>query len=68
MRAASRVKMQERGLGQASKMGKEILVLWRDSGLGWVHSVKSQRHPRAGTECWGLQDRIQTGIKCKVQL
>lgn len=60
--------MQERSLGQASKVGKGVWVQWSDSGLGWVHVVKSQRHPRAVTECWGLQDKIQTGMKCKVQL
>lgn len=33
-----------------------------------MHAVKSQRHPRADTECWGLQDKVQTGAECKVQL
>lgn len=60
--------MQERSLGQAPKTGKQVSVQWSDSRLGWVHAVKSQRHPRAGIECWGLQDKMQTGIKCKVQL
>jgi len=60
--------MQERSLGQACKMGKEVLVQQCDSGLGWVYAVKSQRHHRAGTECWRLQDKIQARIKCDVHL
>ena len=60
--------MQERSLGEASKTGKEVSVQWSHSGLGWVHAAESWRHPRAGIECSGLQNKMQTGIKCKVQL
>lgn len=59
-------KIQERRLGQASKMGKKLLVQWSNSGLGWGSAGKSQRGPRAGIDIEWLQDKMQAGIKCKV--
>lgn len=61
MHVASRMKIQEGSQAQASKTGEEVSMQCCHSGLGCVHAVKSQRHPRVDTECWGLQDKVQTG-------